>query len=206
MERLTVAFDTVPQARWGPLFHVLRVERPNLSIDWKAVDYPREHRPLLDRADVGLFIEPPHEGGMEALVLETTTMVVMMAAGHRLARRAELRVPDVLHEVFPGSASVHPEWRAFWTLDEHRGGPPKFTEDDVSNATQGIAVVVSGRAVATTAASIVDGFPHPGLVALPLEDGPRVETRLVWRSDNPNPALRDLVDLASDMTGGRSPA
>jgi DNA-binding transcriptional LysR family regulator len=203
MELLTVAFDTVPQARWGPLFHILRVERPNLSIDWKPVDFPQARRPLLGGADVGLFVEPPHEDGMEALVLETTTMVVMMAAGHRLARRAQLKVADVLDEVFPGSSTTHPEWRAFWTLDEHRGGPPRFTEDDVENAEQGIAVVAAGRAVATIGASLVDGFPHPGLVALPLEDGPRVETRLVWRSGDPNPAVHHLVDLASEMTGGR---
>jgi DNA-binding transcriptional LysR family regulator len=202
MERVTVAFDTVPQARWGPLFHIARVERPNLSIDWKPVDFPRAGRPLLDGADVGLFLAPPPEQGIDSLVIERTGMVVVMAAGHRLARRAELSVADVLDEVFPGAPGAHPEWTAFWTLDEHRGGPPKFTDDDVANSGEGIGVVASGQAVATLPASVFDGLPHPGIVALPLSDGPWVETRLVWRSEDPNPAVRKLVELASHMTGG----
>jgi hypothetical protein len=46
-------------------------------------------------------------------------------------------------------------------------------------------------------------MPHPGVITVPLTDGPSVVTRLVWRSDDENPLLRCLVDLASDMTCDR---
>jgi hypothetical protein len=39
------------------------------------------------------------------------------------------------------------------------------------------------------------------VVALPLSDGPPVRTDLVWRSDDDNPAVRSLVDLATAWTG-----
>jgi hypothetical protein len=38
------------------------------------------------------------------------------------------------------------------------------------------------------------------VVAVPLVDGPPVETRLVWRSNDHDPVVRSLVGLAGDMT------
>jgi DNA-binding transcriptional LysR family regulator len=198
--QLRVAFDAVPLARWGLLFHVLRLEQPSLSVDWQPLGFPTADRSLLDGADVGLFVQPPAEPGLDTLVVETSEMTVVMAVGHPLGHTSELSIAEVLDQAFPGAPNVHPEWRAFWTLDEYRGCPPKVTDDEVQTAEQGLEVVVSGRAIATLPASVVDGLPHPGLVAVPLTDGPRVATCLVWRSGDTNPAVRGLIDLARDMT------
>ena len=70
----------------------------------------------------------------------------------------------------------------------------------VRNAEQGLQVVADGRAIATTAATIANGLAHPGVVALPLVDGPPVATRLVWRTEAEHPALGHLIDLALAMT------
>jgi hypothetical protein len=53
------------------------------------------------------------------------------------------------------------------------------------------------RAIAADAV----GGSVAGVVALPLSDGPPVRTDLVWRSDDDNPAVRSLVDLATAWTG-----
>jgi DNA-binding transcriptional LysR family regulator len=202
MEQLTVAFDArLPLARWGPLFHVLCLERPGLRLEWRPLGFPTSTRPLLDGADVGLLLEPPQERGLSALTLEASRMVVAMAAGHPLARQPELRVADVLDQPFPGSRSLDPRWRAFWTLDAQRGGPPRFSDDDVENAEQGLDAVVAGRAVATMPAWQADGLAHPGVVAIPLIDGPRVATRLVWPTVHAGPVVRSHVDLAREMRG-----
>jgi DNA-binding transcriptional LysR family regulator len=202
MQRLRVAFDELPLARWGPLFQVLRLEQPDACLEWQPVGFPRAGRSLLDGADVGLFVAPPHEAGVSALTIETSAMVVLMAVGHRLTRHHDLSVAEILDEPFPGGASLHPEWSAFWTLDEHRGGPPKAIAEEVQNAKQGLDVVASGRAIATLPASVADGLPHPGVVAVALRDGPSVETRLVWRSADQNPLIYALVGLAREMTRG----
>ena len=144
MQRLRVAFDAVPLARWGPLFHVLLLELPDLSVDWQPRGFPTADQPLLDGADVGLFLQPPAEPGLDSLVIETSEMAVGMAVGHRLGRTSELSIAEILDEPFPGTPKAHPEWRAFWTLDEHRGGPPKVTDDDVQTAQEGLEVVRLG--------------------------------------------------------------
>ncbi len=207
MKRLRVAYDArLPTARWGGLLHVLRVEQPELQFEWCPLGFPTPGRPLLHDADVGLLVEPPRREGLSALTLETSPMVVAVAVGHRLARRSELCLADVLDEPFPGVVDPDPQWTAFWTLDEQRGGPARFTDDAVTDADEGLQVVVSGRAIAALPASLAAGLPHPGVVALPLVDGPQVATHLVWRANDDRPAVRSFVELAEAMTSGRAQA
>jgi DNA-binding transcriptional LysR family regulator len=200
MRVLRGAFDALPVARWGALFHVFRLEQPEVTLEWQPMAFPKAGRSLLDGVDVGLFVAPPREDGLSALTIETSAMAVLVAAGHRLALHDHLSVADILDERFLGGANVHPEWRAFWHLDERRGGPANLLNDDVHNAEQGLEIVAAGKAIATVPASMADGLPHPGVVALPLRDGPLVHTRLVWRSGDENPIIDALVGLAEAWT------
>jgi DNA-binding transcriptional LysR family regulator len=202
--RLRVAFEGgLPVGRFGPLFHVLCLEEPEARLEWTAVGFPTHSGALLDGADVGLFTSPPVTDGLSALTLDESPMFVVMAVGHPLGRRDVVRVADILDEPFPAGADLQPEWRAFWTLDAARGGPPKLCGGEVANAEDGLALVVSGRAIATVAGWVADGLAHPGVIAVPLVDGPSVATRLVWRSDDDRPVVRALRDLALAWTAGR---
>jgi DNA-binding transcriptional LysR family regulator len=196
-----VVFDArLPHARWGPLFHVFCLEQPGVRLEWQPTGFPTRDQSLLEGADVGLFLEPPREPGLRRLTMDVSSMAVVVAAGHRLALNDELSVADVLDCPFPGGPSLDPEWTAFWTLDAQRGGPPRRTDDDVRSAEDGLDVVAAGRAIATIPARVAGGLAHPGVVAVPLSDGPRVRTRLVWRSDDGNPTVHSLVDLATAWT------
>jgi DNA-binding transcriptional LysR family regulator len=196
--QLKVAFDAfLPVGRWAPMFHVLCLERPALRLAWRAVPFPARDRPLLDGADAGLFVAPPPETGLDALTIDTSPMAVSLAVGHRLARAEGLAVADILDEPFLGGPTLHPQWLAFWTLDERRGGPPRLLDEPVHDARRAVEVVASGRAIATVAAWMGDGLAHPGVITIPLRDGPPVHTRLVWRSGDRNANVHALVDLAA---------
>ena len=195
----------LPHARWGPLFHVFRLERPDVRLEWRPTGFPVRGRSLLAGADVGLFLEPPREPGLSAFTLEVSPMVVVVAAGDPLADADELHVDDILDRPFPGGPSLDPEWTSFWTLEEQRGGPC-CTNDDVRTAEELLEVVAAGRAIATAPASIAGELPHPGVIALPLCDGPPVRTRLVWRCGDDDPRVDWLVDLAGAWTRDGSPA
>jgi DNA-binding transcriptional LysR family regulator len=200
---LRVVFEeTLPSAQWGPLFHVLRLERPGLRLDWRPAGFPTAERSLLHGADIGVLLEPPKEKGLDTLTIEVSPMVVVMAAGHPRAGHPELRVADILDETFPGGGDLHPEWLAFWTLDAQRSGPPRLTDDSAHNVERVLDVVAAGRAIATLPASLAGGLPHPGVVTVPLLDGPSVSTRLVWHAHEPSLVVRSFVALARAMTGG----
>jgi DNA-binding transcriptional LysR family regulator len=199
--RVTIRFEArLSHARWGPLFHVFRLEQPDVRLDWKPGGHPTRERSLLDGADVGLFLEPPHEPGLVGVTIDTSPMVVIVAAGDPLAHDAGVRVADILDRPFPGSPNLNPEWTSFWTLNEQRGSPPELTDDDVETAEDALGVVATGRAIATAPASVAIGLAHPGVIALPLRDGPQVRTRLLWRSGDDNPIIDSLVDLATAWT------
>jgi DNA-binding transcriptional LysR family regulator len=198
---VTIRFDArIPHARWAPLFHVFRVEQRGARLHWVPAEFPTRSGVLLDGAEVGLFLEPPLVDELDALTLEVSPMVVAVAAGHRLADLGELAVADILDLPFPGADGLHPEWTSFWTLDRYRGGPPEFVDAAVRTAEDSLEVVASGRAIATFPASFADGLAHPGVLTLPLRDGPQVRTRLVWRAGDDNPLVRSLIDLASAWT------
>jgi len=166
--------------------------------------FPRAGRSILDGVDVGLFVAPPHEDGVSALTIETSAMALLVAAGHRLALHDQLSVADILDEPFLRIANAHPQWRTFWHLDEQRGGTANLLDDDAHDAEQALEIVAAGDAIATLPASLADGLPHPGVVALALRDGPPVHTRLVWRSADENPIVDALVGLAEVWTRARA--
>ncbi len=101
--QLTVAFDrSLPVARWGPLFHVLCLEQPGITLAWRPVGFPMPGRPLLGDADLGLFVEPPAEEGLDTLVIESSPMVVVSA----ISRSAhpphhQLSITDILDQAVP---------------------------------------------------------------------------------------------------------
>ena len=197
MPSLTVAFDEgLPHARWGPLFHVFRLERSDVILSWRAIGFAAGERPRLEDADVGIFVGPREETGMDMSTLDAIPMVALVAAGHRLADRSELVVADIIDEPFPGGSGIAADWMSFWTLDEQRGAPPKRAEDQGTGAERGLEIVAAGRAITTVPVWLANCVSHPGVIALPIRDAPRVLTRLVWRADDDGPAVRALVDLA----------
>jgi DNA-binding transcriptional LysR family regulator len=200
MERFRVVFDALPVARWGPLFHVLCCGQPDVRLEWRSAGFPVRERPLLGDADVGLFVEPAADPGLSTLTIERSPMVVLVAVSHRLSAYDELRVVDILDQPFVGCAGVQPAWTAFWTLDEYRGAPPEWTDDDVWDFQQTLPVIASGRAIGTSCASLASGLPHPGVMAVRLQDGPLVTTRLVWESGTRNATVKRLLELAEDLT------
>ena len=196
--QLTIAFDAfLPVARWGPLFHVLCLEQPALSLEWRPGGFPTVDRSPLDDAEVGLLVEPLVGPGLDSLTIDSSPMVAIMAVGHARARHDDISVADILDERFLDVQAVEPRWRAIWTLDDRRGAPAKLIEPPVADAGAGLAAIASGAAIATVPEWAANGLHHPGVVCVALRDGPSVATRLVWRSNDDNPIVRALIDLAA---------
>jgi DNA-binding transcriptional LysR family regulator len=203
MSALTVAFDArLPLGRWAPLFQLAREQRPDLAFEWRPLGFRRVGTPLLGSSDLGVFLQPHEDPRVLSLTLDVCPMAVIMPVGHRLASHRELTVDDVLDETWPGGPELHPEWAAFWTLDEQRGGPARRSDDDVETAEDVVAVVAAGRAVATMPEWVTGGLSHPGVVTVPIVDAPEVQTCLLWRGDDEREEVTAVVGLATVWAAG----
>jgi len=196
--QLTIAFDAfLPVARWGPLFHVLCLEQPRLTLAWQPVRCRTLGRSPLDDAEVALLVEPLLGPGLDSLTIDSSPIVAVMPVGHPLARHHDISVADILDEQFLDVHGLDPRWRAIWTLDQRRGAPAKLIEPPAADADAGLAAIASGAAIGTIPEWAANGLHHPGVVSVTLRDAPSVTTRLVWHANHDNPVVRALIDLAA---------
>jgi DNA-binding transcriptional LysR family regulator len=204
-----VGFVALPVAKLATLFHILVLERPDVRIEWLRRGFPLQDEPLLGDADVALLPEPPLDDGLEAMTIGVSRMVVIVAAGHPLTLLDRgLEVADVLDQPFLDGRRLHRGWRSFWTLDAQRGGPAVGV-GDVEEPDAALDLLAGGHAIATFPASLADGLSHPGVVAVPLVDGPPVRTMLVWRGGEEHEVVEHLLDIAREMferVGRRRPS
>jgi DNA-binding transcriptional LysR family regulator len=130
---------------------------------------------------------------------------VLAAKGHPLAGRGALKVADVLDETFIGfDPSTDQEWAGFWSLDDHRGAPPRrVTTDRVANGQEVLASLAVSTAITTAPA--VAGTLLAGrqtrVVPIPLEDAQPSEVVLVGRKDRRTPPVETMLAFFHSLDG-----
>ena len=126
---------------------------------------------------------------------------------HPLASRRELRVADVLDEAFIGySAEVDPAWAGFWSLDDHRGGPPlQVTSDQASGPQEVLAALAVREAITTVPASSAAALVNflTGLTSIPLVDADPTTFVLTGRRDRENPLVEHISSSCANRPAAR---
>jgi DNA-binding transcriptional LysR family regulator len=183
------------------LFAAFAGVHPDADMTFRELGFPRASTARwLEPVDVALCYSPRVDPDVEAVLIRKEPRVVLLAPDHRLAGREELELADVLDEPFCGyHPALEPDWVAFWTLDDHRGGPPrKLTRDRATNPHETLAAVATGRAIATAparnAASMLRSVDC--VRAVILREAKPAELRLVWRRDTGSTLVRSLAALA----------
>lgn len=191
-----------------------RQAHPDGNVSFRELAYPRiSTASWLQEVDIALCYTPTRDPSVTIVPLRDEPRAVLMAEDHPLARTKLVTVSEVIDETFCGThPSLEPMRASFWRLDDHRGGPPRnITADHASNPHETIAAVAHGRCISTAPASsaknLVRGLPGMGVVAVPLSDAQPATLSLVARSDNINPLVDTLVEVARGLVAdGAAPA
>lgn len=188
------------------LFAALAYLHPEVEVSFHELQFPmRSTATWLEEVDVALCFSPTPHPDVHLQAIRVEQRVVLAARHHPLARRRELDVAEVLDETFPGHhPSVDPAWVGFWQLDDERGEPPRLTDDHAINPHEMAAIIASGRAITTMAASDAANVVRAltSVVAIPLRDADPAVLSLVWRRDNANPLVKAFVATANDFPDG----
>jgi DNA-binding transcriptional LysR family regulator len=203
---LELGFLGSPPTLHSPeLFDSFSTAHPDIEVCLRELPFPSG--PVgswLGDVDVALCQPPGEEAGVCVQAVRTDPRVVIVPRSHPLAQRSEVSVDEVLEETFLGfHPDVDPRWAGFWRLDDHRKEPaPNVTADRTLTPIEVIAIIASGRAIATLPACHVETIVKilPGVVAIPLSDARPATFSLVWRRESHNPFVQALVSVARKLS------
>jgi DNA-binding transcriptional LysR family regulator len=179
---------------------------PEIDVCYRELPFPSAlTSSWLGEVDMAVCHRPPLESDVWAHVLRTESRVVLAPRQHPLAKQAELSLDEVLDETFIGlHPGVEPAWAGFWSLDDHRGAPPRrVTADRAANPHEVLAALAVRRAITTVPASVAGLIPDllAGVVAIPLRDADPATIVLVGHEDRANPLVETLLTFARGLGG-----
>jgi DNA-binding transcriptional LysR family regulator len=185
------------------------------SIDIRYRDLPFPTTPTsswLAEVDVAVCHLPPADTNVWTQLLRREPRVVLAPRTHPLAMNHEVDVADVLDETFIRlHPSIDPEWAGFWSLDDHRGGPPdRMTADHASNPQEVLASLAVRMAITTVPATVGAVITNvlPTTAVISLRDAEPSSIVLLGHEDRSNPSVPALVAFVRMLleTEGQEPA
>jgi DNA-binding transcriptional LysR family regulator len=154
------------------------------------------------------FVRPPfHDEGLSMVTVLTEERFIVMREDHPLASREFVRPEDVVSEPWIWVEGADPRTRAFWSLEEFRGGNPLQGGTRINSVEEAFGAVAAGLAITCQAESAVRavGTGFPGLRFVPLRGAPQAQVAVAWRSSRETSLARMFVQTALEV-GGRAAA
>jgi DNA-binding transcriptional LysR family regulator len=181
---------------------------PEIEIRYRDMPFPTSPTSSwLGDVDVAACHLPPPDEAVWSKVVRMEPRVALIPSGHPLVARKQLHVAELLDEAYIGfSPAVDSEWAGFWSLDDHRGGPPqRVTDDHTSNPQEVLAALGAGDAITIVplAAANVLSNVLAGTAAIPVRDAAPSQIALVGHRDRRNPLVATLTAYADMLWASR---
>ncbi|MEV0084643.1 LysR substrate-binding domain-containing protein [Saccharopolyspora sp. NPDC050642] len=178
-----------------------RERYPNVRFDILSPLYGGE---LVDQinqheVDAGLLRLPVPTEGLCVRELEQHPLAAALPEDHRLARVRQLGLDDLRGESFisypTNRGSVVNQLVQAACL--RHGYSPDFVQEAPDTHTI-LSLVGAGSGVSLVPSTAAH-LKVPGVVLVPVHDAPPIPLALVWRADDPNPALAGLIGLLDEV-------
>ena len=144
--------------------------------------------------DVALLWLPlPAHDALTTQILLSEPRLIALPAEHSLARLEQVPFDALLDEPFLAlPASTGPQ-RSFWLADDLRDGRPARIGAVVHGPEEVVEALAAGTGVAFISAGNAELHRSPVFVTRPVPGLPPADLAVVWRRDDPRPAVRDYV-------------
>jgi DNA-binding transcriptional LysR family regulator len=178
-----------------PILTHLQAAEPQLEIRLRLADYDDPSAGLATAtADVAL-VRRPIDGPYAFQDLFAEARVAVLARTHPLADRSAVAVEELDAEPVIADPGPDAIWRAFYTADDVRGGPPAHGVE-VGSFDEELATVALGRAIAFTSAAAARLYPRPDVAYVPLAGAAPCTVALAWDPERPPTVLPSLLAAA----------
>ncbi|WP_157974897.1 LysR family transcriptional regulator [Glycomyces dulcitolivorans] len=156
-------------------------------------------RPLReDRADVLVVPLPVREDGIVVgPVVLREPLLMAVPEDHPIARRGRATLEDLAdNPVVVAAGDPEDYWIDTFVPPRTPSGHPIERTHLVESLQAGILLVVSGKGIGPILAQFAQYNQRPGIAYVPLQDGPVVESALVWSAARETELIRDFARLA----------
>jgi DNA-binding transcriptional LysR family regulator len=178
-----------------PILTHLQAAEPQLEIRLRLADYDDPSAGLATAtADVAL-VRRPIDGPYAFEDLFAEARVAVLPGTHPLADRSAVAVEELDAEPVIADPGPDAIWRAFYTADDVRGGPPGRGVE-VASFDEELATVALGRAIAFTSAAAARLYPRPDVSYVPLAGAAPCTVALAWDPERPPTVLPSLLAAA----------
>lgn len=132
----------------------------------------------------------------------TEERYIALPRNHPLAAREHVRPEDVVHEPWIWVKGADPKTRAFWSLEDFRGGKPLRTGTHVNSFEEAFGAVAAGVAITCQGESAVRavGAGFPELRFVPLRGTPLAQVAVAWRTAHETELARTFVRTALEVS------
>jgi DNA-binding transcriptional LysR family regulator len=206
-----LAIGFVPSADLDILPRVLRVwstRFPAVEISLHPLPPSAQTEALRDgRIQIGFVRLPVEDGGLIVETIQREPLLAVLPAGHRLARRATVRLSELRHDpivMFPRHTA--PGYYDFLVGACRRAGftPQVFNEPGSVQTNLGL---VSARMGVSLMPASIRNLRRAGVVYRPLAPPvPHVEMGVAFRHDERSAVLPGFLQVLRDVAGHTPPA
>lgn len=190
-----------PGGVFAPLLARFGGLHPDVRVELRALDFTELIDGVRERnADVAFLYLPLDEPDLEVTPLLAEARIVVLPAGHRLAKRKRLTPADLDGEVFVKQPPPVPDdWCDFWMLVDELGHRPPVSPHMGANLEEWLHLIGRGEGIDTAPAIISRYFSFPEVAFVPLDDAAPAVLVLARRRDNENRLIDDFVALAREI-------
>src|SRR3954451_11363646 len=158
---------------------------------------------LLEGAVDVAFVRPPFvDDGLSMATLFTEQRYAVVHENHPLASRDHVRPDDIVGQPWIWVQGADPKARAFWSLEEFRGGKPLRAGTPINSVEEAFGAVTAGVAITCQPESAVRavGAGFPQLRFLPLRGVAPARVAVAWRTAHETEPARAFVRTALEVS------
>lgn len=172
----------------------IEASAPGVTVTTTEYDFSDPSAGLASGAsDIALLRPPVGVPDIEMAIVAEETWVACLPRTHRLARRSELAIDELLDEpiiVAPKSAGV---WRDYWMAADARGDQPANIAAEAATYEAETTLVARGVGLSFTTSSLMRLYDRPGIAFVPITGRPVSYTTLAWNRSRLSPGAERVV-------------
>jgi DNA-binding transcriptional LysR family regulator len=171
---------------------------PSVTVQLRQYEWDDPSGGLLSGATDAALVRPPFTGDdqLSLLDLSSDPVLAIVAEGHPLAGEASVTRARLAQEPWLEADNVtDPVFAHFWYLRDLRSAPA--VRSQAGTVEEWLAEIAFGRGVNIVPAALAEEYRRPGLVFVPVSDGPTSRLVLGWRRTDPAEGATTLARFAA---------